>query len=61
MDENVIDQEKRHDIRYHVQQYYIPEIVEDVKDDFLPLTSLYPSDEWCDDVSFECDLDAFVP
>ena len=57
MDENVIDQEKRHEIRYHVQQYYIPEMVEDVKDDFLPLTSLYPSEEWCDDVSFEYGLD----
>ena len=57
MNKNELTAERRHDIRYHVQQYYIPEMVEDVKDDFLPLSSLFPSEEWCDDVSFECDLD----
>ena len=40
-----------------MQQNFIPEMVDFVKDDFYPLNSLYPSDEWCDDLSFECDLE----
>ena len=54
---DTMTEEKRHDVRYHTQQYFIPEMVDDVKYDILPLGSLYPSDEWCDDLSFECDLE----
>ena len=46
MNENEITAERRHDIRYHVQQYFIPEMVECVKDDYLPFISLFPSAQW---------------
>ena len=53
----MMTEDVRHDVRYHIQQHFIPEMVEDVKDEFLPIESLYPSEEWCDDLSFECDLE----
>ena len=56
-DTDTMTEEKRHDVRYHTQQYFIPEMVDDVKYDILPLSSLCPSEEWCDDLSFECDLE----
>ena len=35
--------EKQHEIRYHVQYVYIPEIVKSVNDGYLPYIALFPS------------------
>lgn len=46
MNVNELTAERRHDIRYHVQQYFIPEMVECVMDGYLPFIALFPSAQW---------------
>ena len=46
MPEKKITPELQHEIRYTVQQFFIPEMVECVKDDYLPFISLFPSAQW---------------
>ena len=41
-----ITAEKQHEIRYDVQQYFIPEMVKCVKDGYLPFIALFPSAQW---------------
>ena len=38
--------ERQHEIRYDVQQYFIPEMVKCVKDGYLPFIALFPSAQW---------------
>ena len=49
--------EKRHDIRYHVQQYFIPEMVECVKDGYLPFIALFPSAQWYCNLRMDYDIE----
>lgn len=53
----MIDEEKRHEIRYHVQQYFIPEMVECVKDGYLPFIALFPSAQWLSNLRMDYDRD----
>ena len=53
----MIDKEKRHDIRYHVQQYFIPEMVECVKDGYLPFIALFPSAQWLSNLRMDYELE----
>ena len=43
MNANGLTADMRHNIRYHVQQYFIPKMVECVKDGYLPFIALFPS------------------
>ena len=43
MTEKRLTTEKQHEIRYHVQYVYIPEIVKSVNDGYLPYIALIPS------------------
>ena len=53
----MIDEEKRHEIRYHVQQYFIPEMVECVKDGYLPFIALFPSVQWLSNLRMDYELE----
>ena len=53
----MIDEEKRHEIRYHVQQYFIPEMVECVKDGYLPFIALFPSAQWLSNLRMDYELE----
>ena len=53
----MIDKEKRHEIRYHVQQYFIPEMVEYVKDGYLPFIALFPSAQWLSNLRMDYELE----
>ena len=44
--ENRMTAERQHEIRYDVQQYFIPEMVKCVKDGYLPFIALFPSAQW---------------
>lgn len=57
MKENIITPERRHDIRYHVQYFFIPELVECVNDGYLPYISLFPSTQWYISLMDEFDLE----
>ena len=57
MNENKITAEKRHDIRYHVQQYFIPEMVECVMDGYLPFIALFPSAQWLSNLRMDYELE----
>ena len=46
MTENRLTAERQHEIRYDVQQYFIPEMVECVKDGYLQFLPLFPSAQW---------------
>jgi hypothetical protein len=49
--------ERRHDIRYDVQQYFIPEMVECVKDGYLPFIALFPSAQWYSNLRMDYDIE----
>ena len=53
----MIDEEKRHEIRYHVQQYFIPEMVGCVKDGYLPFIALFPSAQWLSNLRMDYELE----
>ena len=57
MNEHKITAERRHDIRYHVQQYFIPEMVECVMDGYLPFIALFPSAQWLSNLRMDYELD----
>ena len=57
MNENKISAERRHDIRYHVQQYFIPEMVECVMDGYLPFIALFPSAQWLSNLRMDYELE----
>ena len=46
MSEKKITPEQQHEIRYYVQQFFIPEMIECVKDGYFPLIALFPSAQW---------------
>ena len=46
MTEKRLTAERQYEIRYDVQQYFIPEMVESVKDGYLPFIALFPSAQW---------------
>lgn len=52
-----ITPELQHEIRYHVQQYFIPGMVECVKDGYLPFIALFPSAQWYSNLMIEYDLE----
>jgi hypothetical protein len=56
MNEHKITAERRHDIRYHVQQYFIPEMVECVMDGYLPFIALFPSAQWLSNLRMDYEL-----
>ena len=58
MNEHKITAERRHDIRYHVQQYFIPEMVECVMDGYLPFIALFPSAQWLSNLRMDYELEA---
>jgi hypothetical protein len=49
--------ERRHEIRYEVQQYFIPEMVECVKDGYLPFIALFPSAQWYSNLRMDYDIE----
>ena len=49
--------ERRHEIRYDVQQYFIPEMVECVKDGYLPFLALFPSAQWYSNLRMDYELE----
>ena len=57
MNEHKITAERIHDIRYHVQQYFIPEMVECVMDGYLPFIALFPSAQWLSNLRMDYELD----
>lgn len=57
MNEHKITAERRHDIRYHVQQYFIPEMVECVMDGYLPFIALFPSAQWLSNLRMDYELE----
>ena len=42
----MIEKELRHEIRYHVQYVFLPELVESVSEGYLPNIALFPSPLW---------------
>ena len=57
MQEKNISPELQHDIRYNVQQYFIPELVECVKEGYLPYIALFPSVQWYSNLRTEYDIE----
>ena len=57
MTENRLTTEKQHEIRYDVQQYLIPEMVEFVKDGYLPFIALFPSAQWYINLRMDYELE----
>ena len=57
MQENKITAELQHEIRYHVQQYFIPEMVDCVKEGYLPFIALFPSAQWYSNLRMEYDTE----
>ena len=57
MNVNELTAERRHDIRYHVQQYFIPEMVECVMDGYLPFIALFPSAQWLSNLRMDYELE----
>ena len=57
MQEKNISPELQHDIRYNVQQYFIPEMVECVKEGYLPIIALFPSVQWYSNLGMEYDIE----
>lgn len=57
MNEHKITAERRHDIRYHVQQYFIPGMVECVMDGYLPFIALFPSAQWLSNLRMDYELE----
>ena len=49
--------ELKHEIRYHVQQIFIPEMVECVEDGYLPFIALFPSAQWYSNLRTEYDIE----
>lgn len=49
--------ELKHEIRYHVQQIFIPEMVECVQDGYLPFIALFPSAQWYSNLRTEYDIE----
>ena len=49
--------ERQHEIRYKVQQCFIPEMVECVKDGYLPFIALFPSAQWYCNLGMEYELE----
>ena len=52
-----ITAERQHEIRYYVQQNFIPEMVESVKDGYLPSIAIFPSPLWYYNLRMEYELD----
>ena len=57
MANNAISSELKHEIHYEVQQYFIPEMVECVKDGYLPFIALFPSAQWYSNLRMQYDID----
>ena len=57
MTENRLTAERQHEIRYDVQQYFIPEMVECVKDGYLPFIALFPSAQWYINLRMDYELE----
>jgi hypothetical protein len=57
MSEKKISSELRHEIRYHVQQFFIPELAECVKDGYLPYIALFPSAQWYSNLRMDYELE----
>ena len=57
MIENRLTAERQHEIRYDVQQYFIPEMVECVKDGYLPVIALFPSAQWYINLRMDYELE----
>ena len=57
MTEKQITSEKQHEIRYYVQQYFIPKLVECVKEGYLPFISLFPSAQWYSNLRGQYDIE----
>lgn len=49
--------ERQFEIRYHVQQCFIPELVACVMDGYLPFIALFPSAQWYSNLRMDYDLD----
>ena len=57
MTEKRLTAERQHEIRYYVQQHFIPEMVECVKDGYLPFIALFPSAQWYSNLRMEYELE----
>ena len=57
MANNTISSELKHEIHYEVQQYFIPEMVECVKDGYLPFIALFPSAQWLSNLRMDYELE----
>ena len=57
MTEKQITSEKQHEIRYYVQQCFIPMLVESVKEGYLPFISLFPSAQWYSNLRAQYDIE----
>ena len=57
MTEKKITPQLQHEIRYNVQQLFIPEMVDYVKEGCIPLISLFPSEQWYGNLMMEYDLE----
>ena len=57
MSEKKISSELRHEIRYHVQQFFIPELAECVKDGYLPYIALFPSAQWYSNLRMDYEVE----
>ena len=54
---DTMTEEKRHEVRYYTQQYFIPEMVECVKDGYLPFIALFPSVQWYCNLRMDYDIE----
>jgi hypothetical protein len=52
-----ITAERQHDIRYHVQQCFIPDMAECVMVGYLPYLALFPSAQWYTNLMADYDID----
>lgn len=57
MIDKVLDEETRHEIRYHVQYVFLPELVESVSEGYLPSIALFPSPQWYYNLRQEHDVE----
>ena len=57
MTEKRLTAERQHEIRYDVQQHFIPEMVECVRDGYLPFIALFPSAQWYSNLRMEYELE----
>ena len=57
MTEKRLTAERQHEIRYDVQQYFIPEMVECVRDGYLPFIALFPSAQWYSNLRIKYEIE----